>query len=145
MQSERVRICSHRLMSHGVTSSWLVPLTDNASVEDVLVLFAQYLISRHEPCSHYPILKTCFETLLNEREECMFVFMRRGTSQVAGILRSEKPLCSPRERMLMEQVGTPNQWNVPLWTWKESHHVLMHEMEKQCPDHHPYMGIWCYR
>jgi hypothetical protein len=145
MQAERVRICSQRIMSKGVTSSWLVPLTSDASVDDVLALFAQYLLVRQEPSLEYPILKTCFETLLNEKEECMFVFMRRGVDKAVGILRSTEPLCTVREEVLLEQLGTPNQWNVPLWTWEDSDNSLSFEMEKQCPDHKVYMGIWCYR
>ena len=145
MQAERVRICSERIMSKGVKASWLIPLTSDAQVDDILVLFARYLMTRTEPSSEYPILKTCFETLLNEKEECMFVFMRRGVDKAVGILRSENPLCSDREEVLMKQLGMAKQWNVPLWTWEESHHSLSVEMEKQCPDHRLYMGIWCYR
>ena len=44
----------------------------------------------------------------------MFVFMRRGTDQAAGILKSQKPLFSDREKILMAQIGESPQWNVPL-------------------------------
>lgn len=35
----------------------------------------------------------------------MFVFMRCGASEAVGILRSNKPLCSPKEQSLLKQVG----------------------------------------
>lgn len=135
-------------MKNGVHSSWFIPLQTNSTIDDILLLFAQYLMTRDgglPEFTQYPLLKMCFEALLTEENECMFVFMRRGTHNAAGILRSVKPLCSAREQTLMAQLGISNQWNVPLWTWKESNPTMQWEMEKQCPDQKLYMGIWCYR
>ena len=93
-----------------------------------------------------PILTAAFNTLVNHDDECMFVFMRRGTPLVAGILRSSKPLCTPRELELLRQLGHPQQWNVPLWTWTDEDQALTRLMESQCQHiKGPCVGIWCYR
>lgn len=144
MQAERVQIASRNLLIKGCAASWFVPLTQDASVEDILKVFAQFLIDGQRV--NVPMLQNCFDVLLNEECECMFVFMRRGTDQAAGILKSKKPLFTDRERALMQQIGHVTQWNVPLWTWKEQHHELASAMEVQCRDiQGPCMGIWCYR
>jgi hypothetical protein len=145
MQAERVEICSARLMSKGVSASWLVPLNSDASADDVLACFAQFLLDG-STVPQYPILQNCFTTLTTSKEECMFVFMRRGANEAVGILRSNKPLCSPKEQSLLKQVGLSSRWNVPLWTWKESHPRLTESMEFQCRTiKGPCFGIWCYR
>lgn len=144
MQAERVQIASRKLLAKGCSASWFVPLHFEASVDDVLRVFAQFLIDRKRV--DIPMLQNCFDTLMNEQNECMFVFMRRGTDQAAGILKSEKPLFTEREKTLMRQIGQNTQWNVPLWTWTEKHHDLATAMEPQCRDiSGPCMGIWCYR
>lgn len=144
MQSERVRITSKKLLSRGITASWFVPLTRDATVDDILRIFATFLIDGQRV--DIEILQNCFDTLLEQSQDCMFVFMRRGTDQAAGILRSDKPLCSTREQALMRQLGHPVQWNMPLWTWKETCHTLAEAMESQCRDiQGPCIGIWCYR
>ena len=145
MQSERVAICSQRLMSKGVTSSWFVPLETDQSVDDVLSAFAQFLLNGTH-VSGYPIIQDCFETLLNTRDECMFVFMRRHTAEAVGILRSTRPLFTEHEQNLLTQTGE-KAWNVPLWTWKESHPRLCESMEGQVSRgmNGPCVGIWCYR
>ena len=144
MQAERVQIASRNLLQRGCAASWFVPLNFEATVEDVLRVFAQFLIDGQRVS--IPMLQNCFDVLLNEDDECMFVFMRRGTHQAAGILKSTKPLFTERERILMHQTGHDTQWNVPLWTWKEQHHDLAQAMESQCRDiRGPCMGIWCYR
>lgn len=144
MQAERVQIRSRSLLSKGCTASWFVPLTMDASVDDVLRVFAQFLIDGERVA--FPVLQKCFDALLQESDECMFVFMRRGTDEAAGILKSQKPLFSEREQTLMRQLGRASQWNVPIWTWKEQHHELSMAMERQCRDVcGPCMGIWCYR
>lgn len=146
MQAERVKVCSKNLISRGIKWSKFVPLEQEATVHDILRLFAQYLLDgTHAPNA---TLQTCFEVLLNNEEECMFVFMRRGYETAAGILRSTKPLCSTREQELMKIVGYTQQWNVPLWTWTEDHHELLQSMETQCRGHNirgACVGIWCYR
>ena len=83
MQAERVEICSARLMSKGVFASWFIPLESDASADDVLASFAQFLLDG-SPVQAYPILQDCFTTLLTTKEECMFVFMRRGASEAVG-------------------------------------------------------------
>lgn len=144
MQAERVQIASKSLLSKGCAASWFVPLTMEASVDDVLRVFAQFLIDGRRV--DIPMLQHCFDTLMQETNECMFVFMRRGTDEAAGILRSTKPLFSERETTLLKQLGRARQWNVPLWTWKEQHHDLSVAMERQCREvQGPCMGIWCYR
>lgn len=144
MQAERVQIRSRTLLSKGCAASWFVPLTMDASVDDVLRVFAQFLIDGQRVS--FPVLQKCFDALLEESDECMFVFMRRGTDEAAGILKSKKPLFSDREQALMKQLGRASQWNVPIWTWKEQHHDLSLAMERQCRDMQgPCMGIWCYR
>jgi len=145
MQSERVAICSQRLMSKGVTSSWFVPLETDQSVDDVLSAFAQFLFNGTH-VSGYPIIQDCFTTLLNTQDECMFVFMRRHTTEAVGILRSTKPLFSQYEQNLLTQTGE-KAWNVPLWTWKESNLHFCESMERQLSPrmNGPYFGIWCYR
>jgi len=145
MQAERVEICSSRLMKKGVTASWFIPLETDSSVDDVLKAFAQYLLDG-SIVSNYPILQQCFDSLLYEENECMFVFMRRGADEAVGILRSIKPLCSPREQTLLAQLGLQFNWNVPLWTWKEKNPGLVGSMESQCRTvSGPCFGIWCYR
>jgi len=144
MQAERVQIASKQLLAKGCASSWFVPLEVDASVDDVLKIFAQFLLDRQRV--DYPQLQNCFEVLLQSVEDCMFVFMRRGTNEAVGILRSRKPLCTEREQTLLRQIGQETQWNVPLWTWKETSHTLAEAMEIQCRTiNGPCMGIWCYR
>ena len=132
-------------MSKGVTSSWFVPLETDDSVDDVLSAFAHFLLNGTH-VSAYPIIQDCFNTLLNTQDECMFVFMRRHTAEAVGILRSKRPLFTEREQNLLKQTGE-NAWNVPLWTWKESHPRLCESMERQvsCGMTGPCVGIWCYR
>ena len=144
MQAERVQIASRKLLAKGCAASWFVPLHTDASVDDVLTVFAQFLIDGRRV--DIPMLQNCFDVLLGEENECMFVFMRRGSDKAAGILKSPKPLFSEREKALLNQLGHRNQWNLPLWTWKEQHHVLAAAMEPQCRDvQGPCMGIWVYR
>lgn len=145
MQAERVEICSARLMAHGVFWQKLIPLQSDSSADDVLKAFAQYLLDG-SPVPGYPTLQQIFETLVRSKEECMFVFMRRGSDEAVGILRSVKPLCSEREQTLMKQLGIQSQWNVPLWTWKEKHPILTECMEKQCSrEDGACFGVWGYR
>tara|TARA_B110000008_G_scaffold166808_1_gene166876 strand:- start:779 stop:1213 length:435 start_codon:yes stop_codon:yes gene_type:complete len=144
MQVERVQIASRQLLSKGCVASWFVPLTIDASVDDVLRIFAQFLIDGKRV--QIPMLQTCFDTIMREEGDCMFVFMRRGTDIAAGILRSNKPLFSRREQGLMQILGQETPWNLPVWTWREQHHDLAAAMEHQCRDRKgPCMGIWCYR
>jgi len=146
MQSERVRVCSKNLIRRGIKWSKFVPLEQEVNVYDILRLFAQFMLDGTRAPNR--VLQTCFEVLLNNEEECMFVFMRRGCETAAGILRSSKPLCSKREQELMKVVGHDQQWNVPLWTWTEDHHELLESMDKQCRQNNQKgacMGIWCYR
>lgn len=144
MQSERVQICTRKMLQRPLHASWFVPLEQEASVQDILNLFAQFMLSGNEPPNQ--ILSSAFKTLTQHDDECMFVFMRRGTKKAAGILRSSKPLCSKRELELLNQLGQTQQWNVPLWTWTEEHHQLTQLMETQCRHiKGPCMGIWCYR
>lgn len=145
MQAERVEICSSRLMERGVSAQWMIPLETDSSVDDVLSAFARYLLDG-STVQNYPILQQIFETLVQSNEECMFVFMRRGTDEAVGILRSEKPLCTQREKTLMKQLGIQSQWNVPLWTWKQKHPILTESMERQCVGHQGHcFGVWSYR
>jgi hypothetical protein len=146
MQAERVSICSQRLMSRGVSSSWFVPLETDQTVDDLLAAFAQFLLNGSQ-VGQYPIIQTCFTTLLNSEDECMFVFMRRYSEDAVGILRSNKPLFSERENTLMRLTGAESNWNVPLWTWKESHYALSESMERQIKHDikGPCFGVWCYR
>ena len=144
MQRERIRICSANLMANGCRWSKMTPLDVDASVDDVLALFATYLANRQTV--RWPELQTCFEMLTEAQEDCLFVFMRRGTAEAAGILHSSKPVCTTREKRLLQQLGQPVGWDVPLWTWKESGHALTEGMERQTRDHNgPVMGIWFYR
>jgi len=145
MQVERVEICAARLMANGVTANWIVPLTSDSTVDDVMATFAQFLVD-NSVVSAYPILDSCFKTLVQSTDECMFVFMRKGSDEVLGILRSDKPLCSPRERQLLQQLGHGPQSVLPLWTWRRTHHNLTQSMEYQCrATTGPCFGIWCYR
>lgn len=146
MQSERVHICTKQFLKNPPVHSWYIPLTVEASVHDVLRLFAQYALQRNT--LDYPLLQQCFDTLLSSQEECMFVFMRRGSSEAAGILRSQKPLCSNREKMLLKQLGKEPPWNVPLWTWCEKNDNLTESLEMQCLRKQVRghcMAIFCYR
>jgi len=147
MQSERVQICSKQLLSKAPVSSWFVPLEREASVHDILRVFAEYILHPENPVPH-PILKSCFESLMQSNEDCMFVFMRRWSNEAAGILRSNKPLCSVREQELMRQLGRSAPCNLPLWTWSETSPHLTQSLESQCRrkrvDGHC-MAIWCYR
>lgn len=144
MQSERVQICTRKMLQRPLHGSWFIPLEQEASVQDILNLFAQFILSGNEPPN--PILSSAFKTLTQSDDECLFVFMRRSTTEAAGILRSSKPLCSKRELELLNQLGQSQQWNVPLWTWTEEHHELTQLMENQCRHiQGPCMGIWCYR
>ena len=145
MQAERVEMCSSRLMSRGVSSSWFIPLQTDECVEDVLNAFALFLLNGSK-VERYPIIQTCFETLLHSKDECMFVFMRRWEDKAVGILRSSKPLCTDREKHLLGQLGRQQCWDVPLWTWKESHQILSESMESQCINITGHcFGIWLYR
>jgi hypothetical protein len=144
MQVERVQICAHKLLENGFYDSWFIPLTQNATVNDILNIFAQFLIDGERV--PYPILQSCFDVLLRSNEERMFVFMKRGTTDVVGIMRSNKPLCSVREIELLKQTGQTQQWNIPLWTWKDSHFNLTRAMESQCLNvKGQCIGIWAYR
>lgn len=144
MQAERVQICAHKLLKNGFYASWFIPLTQDASVNDILSIFAQFLIDGNPV--PYPLLQDCFNVLLRSKEERMFVFMKRGTTDVAGILRSDKPLHTKRELELLKQTGQTQQWNVPLWTWKDSHFSLTEAMECQCQQiKGQCIGIWAYR
>ena len=152
MQAERVAICSQRLMSKGVSSSFFVPLNSEQTVDDLLSAFANFLLNGSE-VSQYPIIQTCFATLVESKDECMFVFMRRYSDKAVGILRSEKPLFSERERFLLNYVGE-NVWNLPLWTWKETDPELSESMERQLSSSNNSLstsnnghcfGVWCYR
>jgi len=146
MQSERVRVCSRNLVKGGMTWSKFVPLEQDASVHDILNLFAIFLLEGRAP--PHAVLQQCFDVLLHTQEDCMFVFMRRGDETAAGILHSRKPLLDEREKQLLKQLGVDQTWNVPLWTWTENHYALMESMETQCRQRGvqgPCMGIWCYR
>ena len=143
MQSERIKICSHNMLAKGCKWHKIVPLQTDATVDDILVLFAKYLMDGQ--AIENQDLQVCFQTLFESTEDIMFVFMRRGTSDAAGILRSKKPLFNERERALMKRLGEKS-WNLPLWTWKESDYHLTQAMERQCREYNgPCMGIWCYR
>jgi hypothetical protein len=146
MQSERVHICTKQFLQSPPIHVWFEPLTVDASVHDILRLFAEYALQRN--ALDYPLLQQCFDTLLSSQEECMFVFMRRWSSEAAGILRSQKPLCSDREKFLLGQLGEEPPWNVPLWTWCEKNGNLTESLETQCRRqqvHGPCMAIFCYR
>lgn len=146
MQYERVRVCSRNLLHKGMVWSKFVPLEQDASVQDILNLFAVFLLEGRAP--PHAVLRQCFDVLTNSQEDCMFVFMRRGQETAAGILHSHKPLLAEREKELLKQLGNEQPWNVPLWTWTENHHDLMNSMETQCRQRSiqgPCMGIWCYR
>jgi hypothetical protein len=149
MQAERVQIRSKALMNKGFTASWFVPLDIDASVHDVLCQFASFITEgTNEQINRFPLLQTCFQTLLQERHECMFVFMNRYQPVVAGILRSNKPLLNQREQELLQIVENTRPWNLPLWTWTDHDTQLLESMEKQCYRRDvkgPCMGIWCYR
>lgn len=149
MQSERVQICSRKMLARGFKAVWFIPLVTDATTNGVLEAFAQYMATHEcDAFRAYPLLHDVFDTLLQSEEECMFVFCRRGDDRVSGILRSPKPLCSARERALMHAVGEGRAWDIPLWTWAESHPPLVRSMEHQCrlrdiSGH--CMGVWCYR
>jgi hypothetical protein len=149
MQAERIQICSKALMNKGFTASWFIPLQIEATVHDVLKQFALFITNGStEHIEQFPLLKTCFQTLVQEQDECMFVFMNRYEPAVAGILRSTKPLLTHREQQLVQVVENNNPWNVPLWTWTDSDMRLLASMEKQCVRRDVKglcMGIWCYR
>ena len=61
MQSERVQICSKILLQKGFCASWFVPLQVEASVDDIAVLFAKYMMSAEE--TEFPLLNSAFSTL----------------------------------------------------------------------------------
>lgn len=149
MQAERIQICSKALMNKGFTASWFIPIQIEASVHDVLKQFALFITNgSSQEIEQFPLIKTCFETLISEQNECMFVFMQRYEPTVAGILRSNKPLLSQREQQLVKVVEKNNPWNLPLWTWTDSDMRLLDSMEKQCNQRDIKglcMGIWCYR
>jgi hypothetical protein len=150
MQVERIQLCSKALMEKGCSGSWFVPLQIEASVQDILQQFASFIITgTNEQLQNFPLLETCFQTLLQETNECMFVFVRRYDPQVVGILRSTKPLLSPREQELVQIVENRSQpWNLPLWTWTDSDSKLVESMETQCCTQSVSghcLGIWCYR
>ena len=146
MQAERIRICSKKLLKKGFCASWYVPLQNEASVDDINMLFVRYISTNEE--TPYPILNAAFSTLKNSHEECMFVFMRRYTTKVLGILNSRKPMLTQRERTLLQQIENKAIWNMPIWTWTENHHQFEQTMETQCRLRRVRghcMGIWCYR
>tara|TARA_B100000780_G_scaffold275026_2_gene240950 strand:- start:707 stop:1261 length:555 start_codon:yes stop_codon:yes gene_type:complete len=146
MQVERVKICSRQMLNRGITWSRFVPIEQEVSIQDILKLFARFILEGAAPPND--ILHTCFRVLLEHEEECLFVFMRRGEQVAAGILRSNKPLCSVREQELLTTMGQQRQWNIPLWTWTESDPHLLESMEHQCRQqalNGPCMGVWCYR
>jgi hypothetical protein len=146
MQTERVRICSKNLLRQGYCASWYQGLEQEASVDDISILFARFMLT--DELTDIPLLNQAFTVLKNEQQECMFVFMRRNTDRVLGILRSTKPLYTHREQSLLKQLGQTQIWNLPIWTWTESHSELEHTMEQQCSLQQikgPCMGMWCYR
>jgi|TARA_B110000971_G_C19844969_1_gene424378 hypothetical protein len=146
MQTERVQICSRNLLKRGFCASWYHTLDEEASVDNVSVLFARFMLTGE--LTDIPLLNSAFNTLKNEQQECMFVFMRRHTNQVLGILRSTKPLFSSREHQLLKQLGQGPLWNLPIWTWTEHHHHFEQMMEQQCRARNikgTCMGMWCYR
>lgn len=146
MQSERVQICSKNLLQKGFCASWFVPLQVEASVDDIAVLFAKYMMSAEE--TEFPLLNAAFSTLKHNQDECMFVFMRRYTTKALGILRSTKPMYSSREKTLLQQLGQSPQWNLPVWTWAETDYRIEQTMEEQCRNRRingHCMGVWCYR
>lgn len=146
MQTERVQICSKNLLQKGFCASWYHPLDEEASVDDVSVLFARYMLT--EQLTDIPLLNVAFTTLKNEKNECMFVFMKRNTAKVLGILRSTKPLFTNREHLLMKTLGQSPIWNFPIWTWTENHPHFEQMMEQQCRTRDirgPCIGMWCYR
>lgn len=149
MQAERIKICSNSLLRKGCSGSWFIPVDVNASVHDILAQFAIFISNGSTThIDSFPIIKTCFEVLLRENSECMFVFMRRDQPEVAGILRSNKPLMTPREQQLVRIVECQRPWNLPLWTWTEHDMALLESMEKQCRQRNirgPCVGVWCYR
>jgi hypothetical protein len=146
MQSERVQICSRKLLQKGFCASWFVPLQTEASVDDIPLLFAKFMMSNEE--TDFPLLNAAFATLKNNPDDCMFVFMRRYTTKALGILRSNKPMYTPQEKRLLQQLGQDPHWNVPVWTWTESDHRFEQTMEEQCRNRRingHCMGLWCYR
>ncbi len=146
MQTERIKIRSKKLLQKGFCASWYVPLENNASVDDINMLFVRYISSNEE--TSYPLLNAAFSTLKNSNEECMFVFMRRYTSTALGLLNSRKAMLTHRERSLLEQIEKKAIWNLPIWTWTENHHQFEETMEAQCRLRRVRghcMGIWCYR
>lgn len=146
MQSERVQICSKKLLQKGFCASWFVPLQTEASVDDITLLFAKYMVSDED--TGFPLLNAAFSTLKNHGDECMFVFMRRYTNKALGILRSTRPLYSSREKTLLRQLGQNPQWNLPVWTWTETDTHFEQTMEEQCRNRRikgHCMGLWCYR
>ena len=149
MQAERVNICARKMLTRGCAAVWFIPLVNDATVDDVLKSFAQYMATQEcEAFRAYPLLRDMFDTLLQTPEDCMFVFCRRGDNRAAGILRSTAPLCSARERALMQAIGAGQTCDLPLWTWTELHPTLARSMERQCrlrdlKGH--CMGVWCYR
>lgn len=146
MQAERIQISSQQLLQKGFCASWYVPLDNNASVDDINLLFAKYVSANEE--TSYPLLNAAFSTLKHSGDECLFVFMRRYTSKALGILSSRKPMLTQRECLLLEQIEQKPRWNLPIWTWTEHHHQLEQTMETQCMTRRVRghcMGIWCYR
>lgn len=132
------------MLQKGFTASWFVPLEQEVSVHDILKLFAQFLLQG--VVAPNLLLQQCFQTLVQSKEECMFVFLKRESTVAVGILSSTKPLYSTREKELLQQLGQTGQSNIPLWTWTEEHHLLGPQMERQCLHvNGPCMGIWCYR
>ena len=149
MQAERVKISARKMLARGCAAVWFIPLVNDATSEHVLKSFAQYMATHEcDAFGAYPLLRDIFDTLLQTSEDCMFVFCRRGDNRAAGILRSSAPLCSARERALMQAIGAGQPWNLPLWTWSETDPTLAHSMESQCRLRDlkgQCMGVWCYR
>ena len=63
MQSERVQVCSKNLIKRGITWSKFVPLEQEASVHDILRLFALFLLDGTRAPDE--TLQNCFEVLKN--------------------------------------------------------------------------------
>jgi hypothetical protein len=69
MQTERVQICSKNLLQKGFCASWYHPLNQEASVDNISVLFARFMLTGE--MTDVPLLNSAFRTLKNEKQECM--------------------------------------------------------------------------
>ena len=81
---------------------------------------------------------------MNEDDECMFVFMRRGTDQAAGILTTKPLFIEEKEYSCNKSAMIPN--GMFRYGHGKNNIDLAQAMEPQCRDiRGPRMGIWCYR